>query len=102
MNELTVDSSKPVRHILSLSGGKDSTALAIHMRTTRPDLEMEYVFCDTRKELTETYDYLNRVEAFLGKTIIRLNARAGFDHWHTVFDGYLPSPQMRWCTKLLK
>ena len=92
----------PVRHILSLSGGKDSTALAIHMRNTRPDLEMEYVFCDTRKELTETYEYLDRVEAYLGKKIFRLNARAGFDHWHAVFDGYLPSPQMRWCTKLLK
>ena len=93
---------KPVRHILSLSGGKDSTALAIHMRRTRPHIEMEYVFCDTAKELTETYEYLNRVEAFLGKKIVRLNAKAGFDHWHRVFGGYLPSPQMRWCTKLLK
>jgi 3'-phosphoadenosine 5'-phosphosulfate sulfotransferase (PAPS reductase)/FAD synthetase len=102
MNEVQIDSNKPVRHILSLSGGKDSTALAIHMRKTRPDLEMEYVFCDTQKELTETYEYLNRVEAFLGKKIVRLNAKAGFDHWHTVFDGYLPSPQMRWCTNLLK
>jgi hypothetical protein len=91
---------KPVRHILCMSGGKDSTALAIYMR----DLvsEMEYVFCDTDKELRETYEYLNRVEAFLGKKIIRLNARAGFDHWWEVFGGYLPSPQMRWCTKMLK
>jgi len=96
------NSKKPLRHILSLSGGKDSTALAIHMRRTRPEIEMEYVFCDTAKELTETYEYLNRVEAFLGKPIVRLNAHAGFDHWHTVFGGYLPSPQMRWCTKLLK
>lgn len=101
MNQVP-DQAKPVRHILSLSGGKDSTALAIHMRKTRPHIEMEYVFCDTRKELQETYEYLNRVEAYLGKPIIRLNAKAGFDHWHTVFGGYLPSPQMRWCTKLLK
>ena len=55
---------KQTRHILSLSGGKDSTALAIHMRNTRPEIDMEYVFCDTQKELTETYEYLNRVEAF--------------------------------------
>jgi 3'-phosphoadenosine 5'-phosphosulfate sulfotransferase (PAPS reductase)/FAD synthetase len=92
--------SKPTRHILCMSGGKDSTALALHMRDRVP--EMEYVFCDTDKELTETYDYLNQVEAFLGKKIIRLNAKAGFDHWLDVFGGYLPSPQMRWCTKLLK
>jgi 3'-phosphoadenosine 5'-phosphosulfate sulfotransferase (PAPS reductase)/FAD synthetase len=83
-----------------MSGGKDSTALALYMRDRVP--EMEYVFCDTDKELTETYEYLNQVEAFLGKKIIRLNAKAGFDHWLDVFGGYLPSPQMRWCTKLLK
>ena len=39
-----IEGSKPMRHILSLSGGKDSTALAIHMRKTRPHIEMEYVF----------------------------------------------------------
>ena len=64
--------------------------------------EMEYVFCDTGKELPETYEYLSRVEAFLGKKIIVLNDRAGFDHWLKVFDGFLPAPNMRWCTKLLK
>lgn len=94
------DPNKPVRHILCLSGGKDSTALAIFMRDRQPD--MEYVFTDTGKELQETYEYLNRVEAFLGKPIIRLNDRAGFEHWLTVFRGYLPNPSMRWCTKLLK
>jgi 3'-phosphoadenosine 5'-phosphosulfate sulfotransferase (PAPS reductase)/FAD synthetase len=44
-----------------MSGGKDSTALALYMRDRLP--QMEYVFCDTDKELTETYEYLNRVEA---------------------------------------
>jgi len=91
---------KKTRHILSLSGGKDSTALSIFMRDKVPD--MEYVFCDTDKELRETYEYLNRIEAYLGKKIIRLNAAAGFDHWHRVFGGYLPSPSMRWCTRQLK
>lgn len=92
--------SQSTRHILCMSGGKDSTALALYMRDRVEG--MEYVFCDTDKELTETYEYLNRVEAFLGKKIVRLNARAGFDHWLEVFGGYLPSPNMRWCTKLLK
>lgn len=88
------------RHILCMSGGKDSTALALYMRDRVP--EMEYVFCDTDKELKETYEYLNRVEAFLGKKIIRLNAKAGFDYWLEVYGGYLPSPNMRWCTRMLK
>ncbi|MEK7762794.1 MAG: phosphoadenosine phosphosulfate reductase family protein, partial [Nitrospirota bacterium] len=92
--------SQPTRHILCMSGGKDSTALALYMRDRVK--EMEYIFCDTDKELTETYEYLNCVEAFLGKKIVRLNAKAGFDHWLDVFGGFLPSPQMRWCTRLLK
>lgn len=92
--------SESTRHILCMSGGKDSTALALYMRDRVP--EMEYVFCDTDKELKETYEYLNCVEAFLGKPIIRLNAKAGFDHWLETFGGYLPSPNMRWCTRLLK
>ncbi len=91
---------KQPRHILCMSGGKDSTALALYMRDRIP--EMEYVFCDTDKELTETYEYLDRIEAFLGKRIIRLNAQKGFDHWLEIFGGFLPSPKMRWCTKLLK
>ena len=89
-----------VRHILSMSGGKDSTALAIYMRDREPN--MEYAFCDTKKELQETYDYLSKVEAYLGKPIIRLNDERGFDHWLEVYGNYLPSPQMRWCTRQLK
>jgi len=92
--------STPVRHILGLSGGKDSTALAIHMRDRVP--EMEYVFCDTQKELPETYEYLDRLQAFLGKPIVRLNATRGFDHWLELYGGYLPSSRMRWCTRMLK
>lgn len=88
------------RHILGLSGGKDSTALAIYLRDRIP--EMEYVFLDTGKELPETYEYLGRIEAFLGKSIIRLNADYSFDHFLEVFGGYLPSPTARWCTKNLK
>ena len=57
------------RHILSLSGGKDSAALAIYMRDRVP--EMEYIFHDTDKELDETYEYLDRLEAILGKPILK-------------------------------
>jgi 3'-phosphoadenosine 5'-phosphosulfate sulfotransferase (PAPS reductase)/FAD synthetase len=88
------------RHILSLSGGKDSSALAVFMKGKVP--EMEYVFCDTQKELTETYEYLERLQAYLGKPIVRLNATRGFDHWLQVYGNYLPSGRMRWCTRMLK
>ncbi|KAM3100080.1 phosphoadenosine phosphosulfate reductase family protein [Phormidesmis sp. 146-12] len=89
-----------VRHILGLSGGKDSTALAILMHKEVP--EMEYFFCDTGKELDETYEYLERIKARLGIKIQYLSPERGFDHWLDVYGGVLPSPKMRWCTKQLK
>ena len=93
--------SRRVRHILSLSGGKDSTALAIYMRGRVP--EIEYVFCDTEKELPETYDYLKRLEAYLGKPIVVLKHDGrDFDHHLALRRGYLPSHRVRWCTELLK
>lgn len=93
---------RPVRHILGISGGKDSTALAVLMRQEHPELPMEYFFCDTHKELAETYEYLERIEARLGIKITRLSPDRGFDHWLEVYGGVLPSPQVRWCTKQMK
>jgi 3'-phosphoadenosine 5'-phosphosulfate sulfotransferase (PAPS reductase)/FAD synthetase len=93
------------RHILLLSGGKDSTALALYMKDKYPHLELEYLFTDTQKELQETYDYLYKIEAYLGKKVIRLasdEGSRGFDHYLKLYKGYLPSSQMRWCTKNLK
>lgn len=92
--------SKKTRHILGLSGGKDSTALAIYMRDRVP--EMEYFFCDTGAELPETYEYLAKLEVYLGKKITRLASDRSFDHWLKIYRGTLPSPNMRWCTKVLK
>jgi 3'-phosphoadenosine 5'-phosphosulfate sulfotransferase (PAPS reductase)/FAD synthetase len=89
-----------MRHILGLSGGKDSAALAVLMHKKVP--EMEYVFCDTHKELKETYDFLDRLKARLGIKIHYLSAERGFDHWLDVYRGVLPSPQIRWCTRMLK
>lgn len=96
---------RSVQHILLLSGGKDSTALAIFMRDHHPEIDMEYVFCDTHKELDETYEYLSRIEGYLGKPVTRLTSgpdERGFDHHLRLRRGYLPSPGQRWCTEKLK
>ena len=89
------------RHILSLSGGKDSTALAVLMRDRLPDVE--YAFCDTGMELPETYEYLARLEAYLGRPITTLTHQGGgFDALLAGRRNFLPSPQVRWCTDYLK
>jgi 3'-phosphoadenosine 5'-phosphosulfate sulfotransferase (PAPS reductase)/FAD synthetase len=98
---MTTKAEKPIRHILSLSGGKDSTALAIFMRDRIPD--MEYVFCDTEQELPETYEYLDRLEVYLGRKINKLKHDGkGFEELLQARRGFLPSAQARWCTEYLK
>lgn len=90
------------RHVLGISGGKDSAALAVFVRQTWPELDVEYFFTDTGKELPEVYEFLGRLEGFLGKPILRLNPRRDFDFWLREYNHYLPSPQTRWCTRQLK
>lgn len=95
-------SNKKVRHILALSGGKDSAALAVYMRDRYPDLELEYVFTDSGCELPETYEYLDRIRAVLNIDITVIRPERDFDYWLKYYNGVLPSPQNRWCTRQLK
>lgn len=90
------------KHVLGLSGGRDSAALAVYMRQYHPDIELEYFFTDTGKELPEVYEFLGRLEGFLGKPILRLNPDRDFDFWLKQYNTFLPSPQTRWCTRQLK
>ena len=96
-----------VRHVLGISGGKDSAALAIYMRQRYPELDIEYYTCDTGRELEATYQLIDNLEIYLGKPIKRLRAaenstQTPFDHYLRLYGGYLPSSQSRWCTKKLK
>lgn len=90
------------RHVLGLSGGKDSAALAIYMRDHHPELDIEYFFTDTGEELPEVYEFLGLLEGYLGKPIARLNPRRDFQFWLREYNHFLPSPQTRWCTRMLK
>ena len=105
------------RHIVPLSGGKDSTALAIYMMENHGDLPLEFIFTDTGAELPEVYSYIRRFEAIFGVEVQRLTAldlpemqvrskdgrRSPFDVLlDEVYSGFLPNPQARWCTRMLK
>lgn len=89
-------------HVLGLSGGRDSAALAVYMRQHHPELDLDYFFTDTGKELPEVYEFLGKLEGFLGKPILRLNPDRDFDFWLRQYNSFLPSPQARWCTRQLK
>lgn len=98
--------SRRVRHVLGISGGKDSAALAMYMKTHHPEIDMEYYFSDTGKELSETYELIEELESFLGKKIVPLTANEShkdpFDHYLDIYNGFLPSSMARWCTQKLK
>ena len=91
-----------IRHILSISGGKDSAALAFYLRDTRPDINFEYVFFDTGEELPETYDYLNKLERALGIKVEYIHPKKSFEKLLQQYNNFLPSPTERWCTRQLK
>ena len=65
------------RHILGLSGGKDSAALAIYMSQHYPELNIEYFFTDTGHELPEVYQFLDKLESSLNINIARLKPEIG-------------------------
>ena len=96
-----------VRHILGISGGKDSAALSIYLKQKYPQQKIEYYNSDTGCELAETEVLIDRLSAFLG-SIKRLRAAEGspeptpFEHFLKAMGGFLPSPQQRWCTKKMK
>jgi 3'-phosphoadenosine 5'-phosphosulfate sulfotransferase (PAPS reductase)/FAD synthetase len=96
-----------IRHVLGISGGKDSAALAIYMKTKYPSLDIDFYSCDTGKELDETYQLIRNLEVYLGIKINLLQAAQNssedpFDHFLKLYGGYLPSSNSRWCTKKLK
>jgi len=91
-----------IKHVLGISGGKDSAALAVYMRDNFPELNIDYFFTDTGKELPEVYEYLSKLEGYLGKPILRINPDRDFDFWLMQHNNYLPSAQARWCTIKMK
>ncbi len=97
------------KHVIGISGGKDSAALAIYLHQRHPELDPIYYFCDTGKELDETYQLIENLEIYLGKKVTHLKSAEAekanenpFDYYYKAYRGYLPSSVARWCTKQMK
>jgi 3'-phosphoadenosine 5'-phosphosulfate sulfotransferase (PAPS reductase)/FAD synthetase len=83
-----------------LSGGKDSTCLALALNEREPR-DYEYTFTPTGDELPELYAHLARVEDLLGKPIRRLSCGKTLDEVIEE-NGMLPNFRARFCTRILK
>lgn len=112
--------NKPQIHIVSFSGGKDSTAMLLRMVEEAWPIDV-ILFCDTGLEFPELYKHIDRVEANIGRKITRLKAADGFEYlfcekpinrsrstkfaekYGLEHNGYgWAGPKMRWCTEKLK
>jgi len=88
-----------MKHIVALSGGKDSTAMALRLAEVEPQ-DYEYVITPTGDELPEMYAHWRKLEGLLGKAMTIINKRSlkGVIKIHQA----LPNWRMRFCTTDIK
>lgn len=86
-------------HVVALSGGKDSTCLALRLAEIEPR-DYVYLCTPTGDELPEMLAHWGRLEALLGKPLTRIT-NGTLNGWIEHF-GALPNWRQRWCTRLLK
>jgi 3'-phosphoadenosine 5'-phosphosulfate sulfotransferase (PAPS reductase)/FAD synthetase len=88
------------QHVVGLSGGKDSTALALRLTEIEPR-DYTYICNETGDELPEMQAHWSRLEDMLGKPIHRVRHDRNLSE-EIEFQGMLPNVFARWCTRILK
>ena len=86
-------------HVVALSGGKDSTAMALRLAEIEPR-EYRYICTPTGDELPEMFDHWNHLGELLGTRITPVMAGT----LYSIIDdqGAIPNWRMRFCTRILK
>jgi 3'-phosphoadenosine 5'-phosphosulfate sulfotransferase (PAPS reductase)/FAD synthetase len=88
-----------MNHIVALSGGKDSTAMALRLAEVEPR-DYTYICNPTGHELPEMVQHWGKLERLLGKPIERVSNQ-DLDYWIAFYKA-LPNWRQRWCTRQLK
>ena len=89
-----------MNHIVALSGGKDSTALALRLTEVEPR-EYQYVFTPTGDELPEMIEHWLGLRELLNAPLVPLSCGKSLDGLIRLQNA-LPNWRMRWCTRMLK
>ena len=111
---------KPEYHLVSFSGGKDSTAMLLGMIEKGMRIDC-ILFCDTGLEFPDMYEHIAKLEKDIGMPVTRVRAEKSFEELMFYADvkrnpdslaikrygpdikGYgWAGPRMRWCTARLK
>lgn len=90
-----------MRHVVGLSGGKDSTALAIRLAEVEPR-DYEYIITPTRNESAEMVAHWLCLEQLLGKRLIVVTSPELTLVSIIESEGAIPNWRMRFCTRMLK
>lgn len=89
------------KQVVALSGGKDSTAMALVLKTQMPEVEFEWICNETGDELPEMALHWARLEARLGMTLKRVRHERSLTS-EVRHIQMLPNSMSRWCTRVLK
>lgn len=90
------------RHIVALSGGNDSTAMALRLREIEQRTPYEYVITPTGDELPEMIDHWRRLGDLLGRPLMPISNGGRSLEGEIRRQKCLPNHRMRWCTRMLK
>lgn len=106
--------NKPRKYVVSLSGGKDSTAMLLRLVAENRPIDL-ILFCDTGLEFPQMYEHLKRLEAYIGREITILRAEHSFEYYFLTYTPKRKNPALeqykgmswagprnRWCTAMLK
>lgn len=88
-----------MRRIVALSGGKDSTAMALRLAEIEPE-NYEFVITPTGRELPPVKEHWERLEQLLEKPLVRIPAPSMVEL--IVKYKAIPNWRMRWCTREIK
>lgn len=69
-----------MKHIVSFSGGKDSTAMLLRMVEENMQID-DIVFCDTGKEFPQMYEHIKKVEKYIKRPITIIKSDKSFDYY---------------------
>lgn len=89
-----------MKHIVGLSGGKDSTAMALRLAEVEPR-DYEYICNETGDELPEMLEHWAKLEKLLGKPLHKVRHSTDLNGLIAEMR-MLPNFRARWCTRILK
>jgi len=86
-----VNLEKPIKHIVSLSGGKDSTAMLLRMLEEGWPVDI-ILFCDTGMEFDAMYRHIEKLERYTGRSIVQLKSPQSFEYHFIITHPNAPTP----------